>query len=103
MPRLYRHDVDAVWEPSHNVRCQASRGGRQMTTRIRLEPEAQVFAEAMAKPPFLFTLGLQKGRATLDEAQSGRVRKLPVDVEDLTIEDGPSEQVSLHILRPQNV
>src|SRR5207248_1611356 len=73
-----------------------------MTTRIRLEPEAQVFAEAMAKPPFLFNLGPQKGRAALDEAQSGRVRKLPVDVEDLTIEDGPSEQVSLRILRPQH-
>jgi acetyl esterase len=73
-----------------------------MTTRIRLEPKAQAFAEAMAKPPFLFTLGPQKGRAALDEAQSGRVRKLPVDVEYLTIEDGPSEQVSLRILRPQH-
>jgi acetyl esterase/lipase len=54
----------------------------------------------MAKPPFLFILGPQKGRAALDEAQSGRVRKLPVDVEDLIIDDGPSEQVSLRILRP---
>jgi hypothetical protein len=63
-----------------------------MTTRIRLEPEAQVFAEAMATPPFLFTLGPERGRIALDEAQSGRVRKLPVDVEDLIIDDGPSEQ-----------
>jgi len=73
-----------------------------MTTRIRLEPEAQVFAEAMAKPPFLFTLGPERGRIALDEAQSGRVRKLPVDVEDLIIDDGPSEQVALRILRPQH-
>jgi len=36
-----------------------------MTTRIRLEPEAQVFAEAMAKPPFLFTLGPERGRIAL--------------------------------------
>src|SRR6266581_8651706 len=73
-----------------------------MTTRIRLEPEAQVFAEAMAKPPFLFTLGPERGRIALDEAQSGRVRKLRVDVEDLIIDDGASEQVALRILRPQH-
>ena len=42
-----------------------------MTGRIQLEPEAQAFAEAAAKPPLLFTLGPEKGRAALDEAQSG--------------------------------
>src|SRR6266849_2240947 len=73
-----------------------------MTSRIQLEPEAQAFAEAVAKPPFLFTLDPERGRAALDKAQSGRVGKLPVDVEDLTIDDGPSEQVSLRILRPQH-
>jgi acetyl esterase len=73
-----------------------------MTSRIRLEPEAQAFAEAMAKPPWLFTLGPQKGRLALDEAQSSQVNTLPVDIEDLTIDDGPSEQVSLRILRPQH-
>jgi acetyl esterase len=71
-----------------------------MTTRIRLEPEAQAFAEAAAKPPWLFTLGPEKGRLALEEAQAGLVGTLPVDVEDLTIEDGPSGQVSLRILRP---
>lgn len=73
-----------------------------MTTRIRLEPEAQAFAEAMAKPPFLFTLGPQRGRIALDEAQSGLVSTLPVDIEDLTIADGPSGHVALRILRPQH-
>jgi acetyl esterase len=73
-----------------------------MATRVQLENEAQAFAEAMAKPPFLFNLGPQKGRIALDEAQAGLVSKLPVDIEDLTIEDGPSEQVSLRILRPQH-
>ena len=71
-----------------------------MTTRIQLEPEAQAFAEAAAKPPFLFNLGPEKGRIALDEAQAGQVSTLPVDIEDLTIADGPSEQVSLRILRP---
>jgi acetyl esterase len=73
-----------------------------MPTRIQLEPEAQAFAEAAAKPPFLFTLGPQGGRIALNEAQSGLVSKLPLDIEDITIEGGPSEQVALRILRPQN-
>jgi acetyl esterase len=74
-----------------------------MTTRIWLEPEAQAFAEAAAKPPFLFTLGPTKGWLALEEVQAGQVDKLPVDIEDLAIDNGPSGQVTLHILRPQNV
>ena len=34
------------------------------------------------------------------EAQAGQVSKLPVDIEDLMIADGPSAQVALRILRP---
>jgi len=71
-----------------------------MTSEIRLESETQAFAEAAAKPPLLFTLGPQKGRIALEEAQAGQVSTLPVDIEDRTIADGPSEQVALRILRP---
>ncbi len=73
-----------------------------MTNRIQLEPEAHAFAEAAARLPWLFTLGPEQGRLALDEAQAGPVRKPAVDVEDLTIADGPSVQVGLRILRPQN-
>ncbi len=73
-----------------------------MTSRIQLEPEAQAFAEAAAKPPWLFTLGPQQGRTALDGVQAGQVSRLPVDIEDRTIADGPSTQVALRILRPQN-
>ena len=73
-----------------------------MTSRIRLEPEVQAFADAAAKTPFLFTLGPQKGRIVLDEAQAGQVSTVPVDIEDFTIADGPSGQVPLRILRPQH-
>ena len=41
-----------------------------MTNRIQLEPEAQAFAEAEALSPLLFTLGPEKGRLVLDEAQN---------------------------------
>src|SRR5579864_4702841 len=71
-----------------------------MTSEIRLESEAQAFADAAARPPLLFTLGPQKGRIALEEAQAGQVSTLPVDIEDRTIVDGPSAQVSLRILRP---
>jgi acetyl esterase len=73
-----------------------------MTSRIQLEPEAQAFAEAAAKPPWLFTLGPAQGRTALDEMQAGQVSRLPVDIEDLMIADGPSAQVALRILRPEN-
>src|SRR5438132_12793850 len=73
-----------------------------MTSGIRLEPEAQAFADAAAKPPWLFTLGPEQGRIALDEAQASPVSKHLVDIEDLTIADGPSAQVALRILRPQN-
>jgi len=73
-----------------------------MTDQIRLEPEAHAFAEAAANSPLLFTLGPEQGRLVLDQVQSGNVRKPAVDVEELTITDGPSAQVALRILRPQH-
>jgi acetyl esterase/lipase len=73
-----------------------------MTDQIQLEPEAQAFVEAAARSPWLFTPGPHQGRLALDKAQSGKVRRPAVDVEDLTITDGPSAQVGLRILRPQN-
>src|SRR5258708_20258995 len=74
-----------------------------MTNRIQLEPEAQAFAEAAVKPPWLFTLGPEQGRTALDEVQAGHVSKPLVDIEELTIADGPSAQVALRILRPENM
>ena len=71
-----------------------------MTTRIQLEPEAQAFAEVAAKPPFLFNLGPEKGRIILNEVQSDLVSTLQVDIEDLTIDDGPIDQIAIRILRP---
>ena len=74
-----------------------------MTDQIRLEPEAHAFAEAAANSPLLYTLGPEQGRLALDQVQSGKVRKPAVDIEDLTITDGPSAPVGLRILRPQHV
>src|SRR2546421_10692446 len=79
-----------------------NRGARPMTNRIQLEPEAQAFAEAEALSPLLFTLGPEQGRVALDEVQSDPVSKPLVDIEELTVANGPSAQVALRILRPEN-
>ncbi|UPK42658.1 alpha/beta hydrolase [Paenibacillus pabuli] len=73
-----------------------------MTNKVVLEAAAKQFAEATANPPYLFDHGPVKGREVVDQVQSGAVNKLPVDIEELTINGGPKGSVSLTIVRPQN-
>lgn len=73
-----------------------------MTNKVVLETAAKQFAEATANPPYLFDHGPVKGREVVDQVQSGAVNKLPVDIEELTINGGPKGSVSLTIVRPQN-
>ena len=50
-----------------------------MSNRIQLEPEAQAFAKAAARAPWLSTLGPHQGRLALDEAQKPcRIRRCHV-------------------------
>jgi acetyl esterase len=65
-----------------------------------LEPAAQEFADATAKPPFLFDLSPEEGRKTVDSVQDGDIPAPAADVTDLTIAGGPSGQVSIKIYRP---
>jgi acetyl esterase/lipase len=71
------------------------------TTTVVLEPAAQEFAAATADPPYLFDLGPVEGRKTVDEVQSEEIAKPDVDVEDTSVPGGPSDQVSVRILRPK--
>jgi acetyl esterase len=68
--------------------------------KLVLEPAAQEFADATANPPFLFDLGPEKGRETVDEVQSGETGRPDVDITDTTVPGGPSGEVSVRILRP---
>jgi acetyl esterase len=74
-----------------------------VTTKAKLvlEPAAQEFADATANPPFLFDLGPEKGRETVDEVQSGETGRPDVDITDTTVPGGPSGEVSVRILRPR--
>ncbi len=71
-----------------------------MSSKIYLEPAAREFAEATAKPPFLFEIPPEQGRAKVDEVQSSPTTKLPVKLEDLTIPVGPNGSMSIRIVRP---
>jgi acetyl esterase/lipase len=70
------------------------------TTEVVLEPAAQEFADATANPPYLFDLGPEKGREAVDEVQSGEIDKPDVEIDDIIVPGGPSDQVSVRILRP---
>jgi acetyl esterase/lipase len=72
-----------------------------MTVKPVLESAAQEFADATANPPYLFDLGPDKGRETVDEVQAGDVVKPDVDITDTTVPGGPSGTVSVRILRPR--
>ncbi|PWK83545.1 acetyl esterase/lipase [Lentzea atacamensis] len=64
-----------------------------------LEPAAQDFADATAKPPFLYELGPERARKVLDDVQSGPIDLLPVDEKWITV---PAEvgDVRVRIVKP---
>jgi acetyl esterase len=66
-----------------------------------LELAAQQFADATATPPYLPDLGPVKGRAAVDEVQAGEIFKPEVGVTDTIVPGGPSNEVSIRIMRPR--
>jgi acetyl esterase len=66
-----------------------------------LEPAAQAFSEATAERPFLFELPPEKGRAAVDDVQSGDIPKPAIDEEWITIAGGPAGEVPVRVVRPQ--
>jgi acetyl esterase len=72
----------------------------EMPTEPVLETAAQEFADATAKPPFLFDLPVAEGRKAVDSTQDGEFPDPAATSEDLTIAGGPSGQVQITIYRP---
>ncbi|WP_128374502.1 alpha/beta hydrolase [Streptomyces cavernae] len=68
-----------------------------------LEPAAAGFADATAKPPYLFDLGPAEGRKVVDEVQSGDIAKPEVDEEWVTVSGGPTGSVRARIVRPKGL
>ncbi|MGW3350888.1 alpha/beta hydrolase [Nonomuraea rubra] len=64
-----------------------------------LEQAAQEFAEAAAKPPFVYELGTEGARKLLDGVQSGQVDKPDVDEKWITVPAGVGD-VRVRIVKP---
>jgi acetyl esterase/lipase len=65
-----------------------------------LEPAAQRFADATAKPPFLYELGPEGARKVLDDVQSAPIAKLDVDDKWITVQAAVND-VRVRIVRPR--
>jgi acetyl esterase len=69
--------------------------------KVQLESEVQKFTE-MAQPLFLHAFDPRKRRIVLNELQANTEYKSSIKTEDLRVKDGPSAQVPIRILRPDN-
>ncbi|MEU2833209.1 alpha/beta hydrolase [Streptomyces lavendulae] len=75
-----------------------------MPNRPVLEGAAQAFADATAKPPFLYEIPVAEGRKAVDGVQSGEgVALPPVDDEWTVVPGGPTGEVRTRIVRPRGV
>jgi hypothetical protein len=83
-----------------SIRSRRSEEEAVLPNPVYLEPQARAVADANANPPYLFELGPDQGRRTVDAVQSGPVKKLLVDIEDTAVPGGPSGQVSVCVVRP---
>ncbi|GAB3060430.1 alpha/beta hydrolase [Intrasporangium mesophilum] len=72
-----------------------------MTEHV-LQPEAQVFADAAAKPPFIPELGVADARKVLDDVQAAPVDLLDIDEEWVTVQAELGE-VQVRIVRSAGV
>ncbi|ATZ22400.1 Carboxylesterase NlhH [Streptomyces lavendulae subsp. lavendulae] len=73
-----------------------------MPNRPVLEGAAQAFADATAKPPFLYEIPVAEGRKAVDGVQSGEGFALPpVDDEWTVVPGGPTGEVRTRIVRPR--
>lgn len=73
-----------------------------MPNRPVLEGAARAFADATAKPPFLYQIPVAEGREAVDGVQSGEgVALPPVDEEWTVVPGGPTGEVRTRIVRPR--
>jgi acetyl esterase len=70
-----------------------------LTKPIVLEPAAQAFADAAAKPPLLYQLTPEQARAVLDDVQAAPIDKLPVQETWFTVPASVGD-VRVRMLRP---
>ena len=67
---------------------------------ISLEPAAQAFVEATSRPPFLYQLAPEDGRAAVDGVQDEPIEKPEVQEKWIDIAGGPTDSVKVRIVKP---
>jgi len=74
-----------------------------IASQIILDPAAQAFLDALAAAggPPIFTLSPSEARGVLDRLQSGDTAMAPAEVEPHTIPGGPSGEISITVVRPE--
>ncbi|EOB3455812.1 alpha/beta hydrolase [Enterococcus hirae] len=72
-----------------------------MTERISLEKATIEFSDANAPHPRIYELPPEEGRALLEKVQESPVDKLPVDIEDLTVDTGQWGSINVRFVRPE--
>lgn len=72
-----------------------------MTERISLEKAAIEFSDANAPHPRIYELPPEEGRELLEKVQESPVDKLPVDIEDLTVDTGQWGSINVRFVRPE--
>ncbi|HFC9435443.1 TPA: alpha/beta hydrolase [Enterococcus hirae] len=72
-----------------------------MTERISLEKAAIEFSDANVPHPRIYELPPEEGRALLEKVQESPVDKLPVDIEDLTVDTGQWGSINVRFVRPE--
>src|SRR5215471_3083872 len=71
----------------------------QTLPKHQLEPAAQAFADATAKPPFLYELGPEGARKVLDDVQAAPIAKLDVDETWITVGASVGD-VAVRVVKP---
>ncbi|MFD8288089.1 alpha/beta hydrolase, partial [Streptomyces lavendulae] len=72
-----------------------------MPDRPVLEGAAQAFADATAKPPFLYEIPIAQGRKAVEGVQSGEGVSLPPVDEQWIVAPSPTGEVRTRIVRPR--
>ena len=75
------------------------------TLSSSIELKTRSFLETLnsSEGPQIYELPIDQARGVLTKAQAVDVPKLPADIEDCTLPVGPHGQVSVRIVRPQNI
>ncbi|MGI5144496.1 alpha/beta hydrolase [Streptomyces sp. CA-106110] len=91
----------ALFEATAGANATTTSATTPNATKPVLEHDAQVFADAAAKNPPIYTLSYADARKALDTVQANPTGLLPADITHRTLPVGPTGKVTVRIVRPK--